>query len=222
MRTMRGSRGSSSLAASTRRWRWSLERDAPADAHARQELLDGRARRLVRRGGTLVDAPAAHDERAVLVGGRRRHLAPRLDDERLVLRRDDHELASPIRDVGFAEKPVRTDVAVAELPVASLVGDALGLDVVAELEVRHRRGRLAGHELGLEDGSVFLDDPHLEQESVGHLLLGHLADRFLRLDADELVLEHPARSVRMNPERRVVEDARGVALHLGARGLVSP
>ena len=37
------------------------------------------------------------------------------------------------------------------------------------------------------------------------------ADRLLRLDADELVLEHAARAVRVNPHRGVVEDARGGA-----------
>ena len=45
-------------------------------------------------------------------------------------------------------------------------------------------------------------------------VLGLLADGLLRLDAQDLVLEHLARAVGVNPRRGVVEDARRVAVHV--------
>ena len=93
----------------------------------------------------------------------------------------------------------------------------LDLDVVADFEVRHGEGLLAADGLRLEHGSVRLDHAKMQNETRRRRLLRLLADGLLRLDTEDLMLEHFARGVGVNPERRVVEDARGVAVHVMTR-----
>src|SRR5207302_1277094 len=116
-----------------------VERHAPAETNARQELRRAHAVGLVGRGRALVDAPSSLDERADVAHRRWRHVAARFDLERAVLRRQRDELASPIALVRLAEKPRRPGVALALLAVAGRRRDMLDLEVVADLEVRHRQ-----------------------------------------------------------------------------------
>src|SRR5688500_4810625 len=196
-----------------------LERDAPSRLHARQKLDDWRAERLDRSRGARVDPPAAHDHRAALFDHRRGHAVTRLDRQRAALRRQDHELAARVGDVLFAEVPAWADVARAPA-FTRLILDALGLDVIADLEVRQGQGWLALHHLRLEKTSVFLDHPQVQVEPGLHLLLGHLGDRLRALHADDFVLEHAARAIGVNPDHGIIEHARRGARLLLSRALV--
>ena len=102
-------------------------------------------------------------------------------------------------------------------PVARLRRHVLELDVVADLEVRQGQRRLAGDRLRLEHLSVGLDDAQVQHETGGRLGLRLRVDRLLRLELLDLVLEHLARAVFVDPDRGVVEDARRGAVHVMAR-----
>src|SRR5580692_12021079 len=120
-----------------------VQRDAPPDADARQELRDGRALGLLEGRRAEVDAPSPLRQRPERADVGRRDVAVALDLDVLVRGRDRDELAPPVPLVGLAEEPVRAVLALAARAVALLGRDVLHLDVVAHLEVRHRLGRLS-------------------------------------------------------------------------------
>src|SRR5258708_6810071 len=100
--------------------------------------------------------------------------------------------------------------------LAGLGGRVQQRDVMAGLEWRVRGRRLAGDVRGLERRAVGLYDAEAKDEPRRRRHLRLFVDRLLRLDALDLVLEHLARTVGMNPRRGVVEDARRGAFHLVA------
>src|SRR6202044_3835199 len=122
-----------------------------------------------------------------------------LDVERAVLRRDRDELAAEVGDLLLPEEPARALEPLPAEPVAVQGGDGLGLDVVADLEVRHRDRLLVGDDLRLEDAAVALDGADLEEQPPGPLLR-LLLDPLALLDLEDLVLEHPRRAVRVDPD----------------------
>src|SRR5580658_8043089 len=193
-----------------------LERHAPPEADAWQELGDGWAIWLELGRWAQLHPPTSLDERAERGDRWRANIAASFDVERPVGGSYHHEFAPPVSLVGLAKEPLGALVSATMRSVACKLRHVLEFDEVPHLQVRKGQAWLALYGLGLERPSVGFNDAQVQHDPVRRIHLAFGRDGFLRLQLLNLVLEHLARAVAVYPNRRVIENPRGRAVHMMA------